>query len=212
MQQDVGHAEVSETPCESRDDLERGINAGFGGENVSAGREIEVAGNGSGIGEHGVPAAGDIDAEYKHYDKCDGHDKALNEARHGGSHESAGCAVGNYDGSGDYHCGHVIKTEEAVEKLAAGGKARGGVGDEKDDDGQRADGLYELGPVAEAAGKKVRDGDGVYFHGVAVQSLGDNEPVEICTGSKADSGPAGLGNAAEERQSGNTHEQICAHI
>ena len=39
--------------------------------------------------------------------------------------KTAGRAVGNDDSGGDYHCRHVIKAEEAVEELAAGGKAGG---------------------------------------------------------------------------------------
>ena len=212
VQQDVRHAEVAESPRQRGRDHQGAVAAGGAGEDARGRGEIEVAGDLLGVGDDGVPAAGGVDAEYEHDDKRYRHNDALNKARDGCCHEAAGRAVDDDDGSADYHGGHVVEAEEAVEELAAGGKARGRIGHEEDYDRQRAESLDYLGVVAEAAGKEIRHGYSVDARGVAAQALCDDEPVEIGAQRKADGRPARLRDAAEERQSRHAHQQIRAHI
>ena len=212
VQQHMGHTEVTKPPRERGEYFQRAVARRLAGDDVGARAEVEVAGDRLRVLHDGAPPAGNIDAEYEHDDERNRHDKALNKAGDGCRHESAGCAVRDDDSGGDDHRGHVVKAEKTVEKLAACGKAGRRVGDKEDDDGQRADGLDELGLVAEAAGEKVRHGDGIDLHGVSVQTLGNDQPVEICTEAKTDGGPSGLRHAAEERQTGDAHQQVCAHV
>ena len=156
--------------------------------------------------------AGSAGAEEKHHDQRKGHDDGLNQAGDGGRHEAAQGAVGHDDRRGDDHGGHVVKAEEAVEQLAAGGEARGRVGHEEDDDGQRAQDLDELGVVAKARGEEVRHGDRARLRRVAAQASGDEQPVEPGAERQADRGPACLRDAAEQGQTGHAHQQVGAHV
>ena len=212
VDKDMGHAEVAETPCQSGGNHEGGVLSRFGSKYVGARGEAQVAGDLLCVCDNGIPTAGDIGAVNKNDDERSGHNNALDKARDGGRHETAGRAVGNDDSGGDYHCRHVIKAEEAVEELAAGGKARGGVGHEEHDDDDRADGLNDLGVIAETHGEEVRHGNGMGLCGILSHSLGDDEPVEICTQRQTYCCPAGFGNAAEEGETGNAHQQVRAHI
>ena len=212
VDKDMGHAKVAEAPRQSRSDLEGGIASGGACVNIGACGETQVAGDILGVCDNGVPAAGGVDAENEDDDKCGRHNDALDKARDGGRHETAGRAVGNDDSGGDYHCRHVIKAEKAVEELAAGGKAGGGVGHKEHDDDDRADGLNDLGVIAETHGEEVRHGNGMGLCGILSHSLGDDEPVEICTQCQTYCRPARFGNAAEEGKTGNAHQKVRTHI
>ncbi|MPN14062.1 hypothetical protein SDC9_161388 [bioreactor metagenome] len=64
----------------------------------------------------------------------------------------------------------------------------------------------------EAAGEKVRDRDGVHGDAVAAQTLGDDEPVEIGSDSKADRRPARAGKPAPVGEAGQTHQEPAGHV
>ena len=48
--------------------------------------------------------------------------------------------------------------------------------------------------------------------GILSHSLGDDEPVEICTQCQTYCRPARFGNAAEEGKTGNAHQKVRTHI
>ena len=212
VEQDVGHTEVSKAPGQSGGYHEGGVAAGLGGLDIGGGCEAQVAGDLFRIGNNGVHSACGVDAEYQHYNEGKGHHDALDKAGDGGGHKSSGGAVGHDDGGGDYHGAHVVKTEEAVKELAAGGKSGSGVRHEEDDDYQSAQGLDKLGVVPESDGDEVRDGDGMYLFRVETQPLCHDEPVKVGAQGQAYGRPAGFRQAAEQCQAGDAHEQIGAHV
>ena len=212
VDQDVGHAEITETPSERRENGHAVIDPGTVRQDVGAGEEVQIAGDGFGVGDDGIPAADRVDAENQNHDQGKGHDQALNQTGDGGCHEAAHGAVGDDDNGRDDHRGRIGPAEHGVEQLAAGHKAGRGIGDKENDDDQGADGFNQLGVVAEAAGQVIRHRDGVDLGRVGTQTLGDQQPVQIGAGGKTDGCPAGFGNAAEQRQTRHAHQQIGAHV
>ena len=212
VDKNVGHSEIAQRPCQQGEDGERAVACGLGALYVGAGGQAQIAGDLPGVCEDAVPAAGRADAEYHNDDEGEDHDKALDEAGDGGRLEAAAGGVGHDDDGAYEHRGNIACAEQSAEKLAAGGKAGGGVGHIEDDDKYRADGLYYLGVVMKALGYEIGNGQSIDLDRVAAQALCDEQPVEICTQSKADGGPARLGDAAEKGKAGDAHEQPCAHV
>ena len=210
--EDMGHTEVAKTPGQGGENHQRSVAACLTGVDVGGSSEAEVAGDLLCVCNDGINTAGGVDAEDENNDESKGHDNALDKACDRGCHEAAHCAVSNNDDSGDDHGGHVIKTEEGVEKLAAGGEAGSGIGYKENDNGDGADDLNKLGVVSEAACKEVGNSDGAQLAGVESQSLRNDEPVEVGAQSQTNGGPAGLSHTAEQSQTGNAHQQICTHI
>ena len=206
------HPEVAETPGKRRENGDPAVAAGFRRLDIGAGKEVQITGNRSGIGNDGVPAAGCMDAENENDNQREGHDHALDQAGDGGRHEAAHGAVSDDDNGGDDHGNGVVPAEHAVEQLAAGDKAGSGIGNKEDDNDQSADGLDQLGVIPKARCQKIRNRDGVELRGIDAQSAGDDQPVEIGARSKADGSPAGFRDAAEQRQARDAHQQISAHV
>ena len=212
MKNNVGHAEVAERPCEGGYYLESAELAGLGGLNAGGRGHAEVAGDGLGVCNDVFPAADGVDAEDEDDRQSKDHYKALHKARYRRCLEAAACGVCYDYGSAYYHGGNVVISEQSSEKLAAGREAGSCVGNVENDDGYGAYKLDELGVIVEAAGYVLGQSQRAQPHRVAAQALCNEQPVEIGAKRKADSRPARFRDAAEERQSGNAHEQICAHV
>ena len=208
----MGHAKVAEAPGQGGENREEAEFAGSVREDVGVGGEAQITGDGLCIFHHGIPAADSADAEDQDHDQRKGHDQALDQTCNGGGHKTAHRAVGNNDDGRDDHRGNIVPAEHGVEELAAGHKAGRGIGNEEDDDHQGADNLDELGVVPKTLREKVRNGDGIKSCRVDAESAGNKKPVEVSADGKADGGPARFGDAAEECQTGNTHQQIGAHV
>ena len=164
-------------------------------------------------GRHdGIPATGHVDAEDHDDEERERHDDGLHEVGHGRGQKSAENGVSGNDHGADEHAGDVVEAAERGEELAAGSEAGGGVGNEEDDDDERRNAHEQAARVVEAAGEEVGNGDGVYFFAVHAQSFGHDEPVEVGAYGKADGRPAGFGNAGEQGEAGQAHEQPGGHV
>ena len=92
-----------------------------------------------------------MDPEEYHGDQGDGHDDALDQVGGGHGQEAAHDGIQNDHRRADQHGDHVIEAEQAVEQLADGGEAGGGVGDEEDDYNDCGNGGEHVVLIAEAA-------------------------------------------------------------
>ena len=167
----MGHAEITETPGQGGGNHQRGVAAGLFCKNAGAGGEAQIAGNGLCVCNYRVPSAGSTDAEEEDDDEGKGHHNALNETGDGGSHETAEGAVGHNHDGGDNHGGHIIKAEETVEELTAGGKTGCHVRDKENDDHQSAQRFNELSVIPEACGEKIRHGDSMNPGRITAETL-----------------------------------------
>ena len=206
------HTEVSEAPGQGGEDHDPVVFSCLCCLNTGVGEEIQITGNRFCICHNGVPTAGSVNAENQNNNQREGHDKALDQAGDRRCHKAAHRAVCHDNNGGDDHRGHIVPTEHVVEQLAAGDKAGSGIGNKEDNYHQCTDDLDQLGVIPEAFREEIRNGDRVQLCGINAQPAGDEQPVQISAGSKPDSGPAGLSNTAEQRQTGNTHQQIGTHV
>ena len=211
-QQDVGHAEVAQTPCQRGYDVQQTVGGGGVVCCIVACSHGQVAGQAAGVVQNHVPAACHIDAIHQHRDQRHAHDNGLDQV--GGRHsaEAAHDGVAHDDHSGQDHGRHVIHAKQAVEQLAAGGKAGSGVRDEEHDDNDRAQRVEQVALVMEPQGKELRHRDGIQIGRVAAQAAGHDEPVEPCAHSKADGRPARRRDAGEICKARHTHQQPAGHI
>ena len=113
-QEDVGHAEVAEPPCQGGEDAEGTEAGGAAGGNVIALGQVQIAGQGPGVLQHGVHAAGLAHTEADHHDEGNGHKDALHQVRGGDGQEAAHHGIGDDDHGADDHGGVILKAEEAV--------------------------------------------------------------------------------------------------
>ena len=191
----------------------RGTEAGgAAGGNVIALGQVQIAGQGPGVLQHGVHAAGLAHTEADHHDEGNGHKDALHQVRGGDGQEAAHHGIGDDDHGADDHGGVILKAEEAVEKGTHRLEAGGGVGDEEHQDHDGRDAGEHVALVAVAAGEEVRHGDGPQPVRVAADAPGHDEPVEVGAGGQADAGPGDLRQAAEVGEAGQTHEEVAAHV
>ena len=211
-QQDVRHPEVAQAPGQGGGDAQRAIGGGLAGGDVKALGHVQVAGQGVGVGGDDLQPAGLLHTEENDEDEGKGHDDALDEVRGGHGQEAAQHGVADDHDGADDHGPVIVHAEEAVEQGADGLEARGGVGDEEDQDDHSGDAGEHVPLVPIPAGKEAGDGDGADVGRVPAQALGDDQPVEIGADGQADGGPADLGHAADVGQAGQTHEQVAAHV
>ena len=211
-QQDMGHSEVAQPPGQQGADGQQAVGVGAAGGGVVDVGKGQVAGQGAGIVQHGVDAAGLADAEGQHHHQGDGHDDGLHQVGEGGGQEAAQHGVNHDYRGGDQHGRHIVRPEQAGEELAAGREAGGQIGDKEDDDDHGGDGREQVPPVAPALGEKLGHGDGAQPRGIAADASGDDEPVEVRAHRQTDGRPAGLGQAGEVGHAGQAHQQPGGHI
>ena len=84
-------------------------------------------------------------------------------------------------------------------------------GKENNDD-YSSDAFYKSAAVTVAVGKKVGNGNGINLEGVLVQTLCNNQPVEISAQRKAYYRPCGVSQTAEICKTGDTHQKPAAHV
>ena len=106
----------------------------------------------------------------------------------------------------------IVHAKQAGKQSANGFKPGRRVGNKKDQNDNGSNTHENIPVIPVTPRKKVRDGDGAAGHGIAPQSFGNNQPVEISAGCQPDRGPAGV---CDSRQIGDTrkpHEQPAAHV
>ena len=135
----MGHAEVAQAPCQHGQGLDKAVIGDLAGGNIGHLHQTQIAGDGTGVIGDSAPAAGHFDAEAQHHDQGDGHDDALDQVGGGHGQEAAHDGIQNDHRRADQHGDHVIEAEQAVEQLADGGEAGGGVGDEEDENDKSGD-------------------------------------------------------------------------
>ena len=212
MPMNVGHAEVPQAPGHHGDDANDAVGVRRSGGDVIGLREAEEAGEGLGVGDDRVHAAR-LDHAKDHDDgQGGGHDDGLDQVHGGHGVEASDGGIADNDDGPDDHRRHVVPAKEAVEELADGGKARGYIGHEKDQNNQGGnahdDGLFL--PIA--LGDEAGNGDSVQLHAVAAELFGNQQEVQVGADSQADGGPAGVRHAAEVRKARDAHEQVAAHV
>ena len=210
--EDVGHAAVAKPPGKGGNNGQKAVFPGNGGEYVSACGKAQIPGHGAGVLHHSAPTPGGVYAEDEDNHQCHGHDHALDKAGDGGRHKAAHNTVGHDNRRAYHHGGHIAHVKKRGEELAAGGKAGGGVGHEKHDDNYSGDALDKAAVIPVAVGEEIGNGDGVNYGGVLAQTLGNDEPVKVCSHRKADDRPCGVGQTAEIRKPGHAHQQPPAHV
>ena len=172
----------------------------------------QVSCQGTGVVCHGVPAAGYMDAEKYNDNQRNAHDDALNQVRGGYCHKASHDRVTDNYHCACYHCSVIVYAEQAVEQGSHCLESGGGVGNKENQnyDGGNTHQYVPVIPVT--AGEKVRYGNGPACYGIAAQALGNNQPVEICTNSQTNGGPACIRDAGQGCNSRQTHEKPAAHI
>ena len=206
------HAEIAKAPCHGRSDIQQAVGGGTVIGHIVAGHHGQVARQAAGIVQHHIPAAGHTDAVHQHGDQGHAHDDGLDQVGGGHGAEAAHDGVAHNDHGRQDHGDHVVHAKQAVEQLAAGRKAGGGVRDEEHDDDDRAQGVEQVALVMEAQRQKLRHRDGVQVCRVAAQAAGHDEPVEPSAHGKADGRPARGCNTGEVRKARHTHQQPAGHI
>ena len=208
----MGHAKVAQAPGQGGDDAQAAVGGGGALGHVVALGQVQVAGEGLGVGHHRVPAAGLADAEEHDDHQSHGHNHALDQVVVGHGQKAAQNGVDNDNHRAENHGGVVVHPEEAGEQGADGLKAGGGVGDEEDQHHQGGDAGQHVPVVVVPAGEEAGDGDGLHGDGVVPQPLGHDQPVQVGAHGQADGGPAGLGNAGDVGQARQAHQQPAAHV
>ena len=211
-EQDVGHSEVAQAPRHGGDDVHQAVRGGRTLGGVVAGHHGQVAGQALGVGHNGIPAARRANAVHQHSHKGQAHHDGLDEVCGGNGAETARDGIAHDDAGRDHHGRHVIHAEQAVEQLAASGKARSRVGHKEHDDDHRAQCVEQIALVVEAQGQELRHGDGFQIGRIPPQPPGHDEPVQPGAQRQADGGPAGRGDAGEVGKTRHSHQQPAGHI
>ena len=210
----MGHAEVAQAPGQGGNGVQYPAVGGSGASGGVVGMgQGEVAGQAGGRLLDLTNAAAEADAEDQNEDQGGGHHDGLDKVGDGGRQETAHGGVGHNDHGGDNHGRHVVDPEEAGEQLAAGGKARGGVGHEENHDDHGGNAHQQMAAVPEPVFKEVGDGDAVAADlGIVAQPLGHDEPVQIGADSQAHGSPEGVADAGDIGQSRDAQQQPGGHI
>ncbi len=211
-QKDMGHTKVAETPGQCRSDGQRAVGGTAAGSDIIGGGEVQVAGKRLCIGDHIVPAAGIANAKEYNDNQSDGHNDGLHQVGEGSSQEAAERGIEDDNHSTDDHGPEVVHTEQAGEEGAAGVKAGGGIGDKEDNNYDGCNGVQKLLVLMESSGKEIRDGECADVLGVVAQTAGNDQPVDISTGSQTDGCPAGFGKTGQQCDTGKAHQEPGGHI
>ena len=206
------HTEVAQTPGHGGNDGQESIVADLSGGHIAQFGQAQIACHIVGIVAHSRPTAGRLDAEHQNDDQRQRHDDGLNQVGGGHRQETAQNGVDDDNCGTDQHGSRVVKAEQAVEQLTDGGKAGSGVGDEEYDNDKGANTAQKLPVVRKALGNELRYGDGVDLGGVNAQTLGHQQPVQICTHSQTDGRPGSVGHAGNVSHAGQTHQQPGTHV
>ena len=134
-------------------------------------------------------------------------DKLIEKAQ-----EAAERAVQHNDCGAQEHGGHVVHAEHGGEQLAARRKAGSGIGDKEDDNDNGRNQGERVALVPEALGEKLGNGNGMDALGVDTQTLGNQQPVEICADSQTDGSPRRLRKTRHQRKTGQAHQKPAAHV
>ena len=106
----------------------------------------------------------------------------------------------------------VVYAEQAVEQLAAGGKARGRVGHKEHHDHQCCQAVEQIFFIVKTLGEEIRHGDSANVAGIAAQTARHHQPVEPCAERQADHRPCNIAQAGKIGKAGQAHQQVAAHI
>ena len=202
------HAEVTKSPCKRGADREECIRRTQAGRLHVGLSHAEIARKSFGVFNDSSRAAGLNRAENKNDDKSRGHDDALDEVRRGCRKESAHRRVEHDDEGADQHGCVIVEPEQRVEKLSAGGKTGCGIRHEKHNNEHRCECCDQIPVITIALREEFRQSDRIRFLGVPAEPLGDNQPVEICSGGKTDAGPGDIGKSRQIGKSGKAHQQV----
>ena len=173
----------------------------------------EIAGQRLRVVHDRAPAASSVNAEAEHDEQRNRHDNGLYKVGGRSGEETAGCRVADNDDGRNNHCPEVIHPEQAGEQLTAGGEARSGVRDEKDQNDQCGQAHQDTAFIAKAVVEEIGNGDGIAGDvRVQADTLGDDKPVDIGADGQADCRPTGVRDAGQIGQAGQTHEQPRTHV
>ena len=207
--QDVRHAEITETPGETGDDVLPGRREDVRDEGVN-GAVIEVGVNG--VDRRRVEVF-DEDRDDRDRQQGDEHEGALEEVGPADRLEAAEERVEKDDGREDDH-GSLSREagDQGHEDRGAGDETGGDIDGEADEehdgrnDGQN--GLFREETVLQV----FRQGDGV-VRGLRelTKTFGDEDPVEGGTDGKTDADP-GFAEAEGQDRAGKTHEEPGGHV
>jgi len=211
-QQDMGHAEVTETPCKGGDHGQSTVAHNTTGGDVVTAEEIQIAVQGGHVGDDAAEAAGGDRTETNNHEKGDSHNDGLNKVGGGSGEEAAEGAVKDDNGGAQHHGKHVVNAEEGGKELTAGGKAGSGVRNEEDNDEQCRDNGKDLLFIPEAAAEEIGQGKGIHLLGINAQTPCHNKPVDVGADGEANGRPNGLGQTGHQRDGGQAHQKPAAHV
>ena len=173
----MGHSEVAQAPGQGGRDAQPAKGGRLPGGGVVALGQVEITGQGGGVGDHGIPAAGLADTEKDDDDQRNTHDNALHQVRGGHRQETAQHRItDNHQRANDHGC-VVVHPQQAVEQGTHGLEAGGGIGDEENQDDDGGDAGQNVAFVTVAAGEEVGDGDCPGDSGIAAEPFCHNQPV-----------------------------------
>lgn len=207
--QNVGHAEVAETPGQARNQGDKA--------DCLAGRSVGEEAHQVGVlcvhCIHGSSkaAAGNADDGGNH-ENGDEHHGSLDEVCPADCEEAAHEGVAHDHHSTDDKAGGVVQTEDGAEELSGSHEAGHSVEEEEGQDEEGCDYADNALLVAETVGEEVGEGDGVVAEvGVLAETTANNLPVEVSSDHETDTDPS-FGETADEDGAGKTHEHPATHI
>ena len=190
------HAEVAETPAETRDHV------------LPAGEGVPVArghlADAVALEHEGGEDRGDQQrAEHEH---------ALEEVRPADGGKAAEEGIADDDDRGEVHGGGRVHADDGVEERAAGLDGRGGIDRVGHEEDHRAENLQRAGLREESVRQILGDGDRVACNdGEAAQARRLHEPADRIADGKAHADPD-LSHAEGIDRGRQTHEHPRAHI
>ena len=208
----MGHTKVTQAPGQCGGDGQRTIRGSRIIRSHMGRCQGQVAYQIVCVFRHGIKAAGNPYAEQNDNDQGNTHNHALDHICHRSRQKAAGYGIGYDNHSGNDHGYMIINGENGTKQLTAGRKAGSCIGHEENDDNHRCDRHQDVLIIPVSQREEIGQSDGIYFVGIGTDTLGNHQPVHICTDGQANGRPCGFRDTSQIRQTGQAHQKPGGHI